>query len=70
MKHHDQNKAFQAWQATMMNRANAMKAQNIDWTKLKLDPSKLAVEMGPALTEEQFKAYCKNAGTKPHIIKK
>jgi hypothetical protein len=66
----DSQKAFIAWQAEMAKRAQAAKDQNIDWTKVKLDPSKLGVEMGPALTEEQFKAYCESTGVKHHVIRK
>lgn len=67
-------KAFLAWQATMARRAQeAAKNKTIkpeDWKSMKLDPSKLGVEMGPALTEEQFKEYCKNAGIRPQVIRK
>ena len=64
-------KAFLAWQATMARRAQeAAKHKNVDWKNMKLDPSKLGVEMGPALTEEQFKEYCKNTGIRPQIVRK
>lgn len=63
------NKAFQAWQATMATRAKAMQESGIDWSKFKLDPSKLSVEMGPVLTEEQFQEYCKNTGINHKVIK-
>lgn len=62
--------AFQAWQETMAKRAKAAKSHNIDVSKLKLDPSKMSVELGPPLTEEQFKEYCKKTGIKPQILKK
>ncbi len=65
----DGQKAFMAWQAQMAQRAEDAKTQDIDWSKVKIDPSQLGVEMGPALTEEQFKAYCESTGTKHHVIK-
>lgn len=63
-------KAFIAWQAAMAKRMVAAKTENIDWSKVKIDPSQLGVEMGPALTEEQFKAYCESTGVQHHVIKK
>jgi hypothetical protein len=65
----DGQKAFIAWQAELAKRAHAAKTQDIDWSKVKIDPSKLGVEMGPVLTEEQFKAYCEKTGVKHHVIK-
>ena len=63
-------KAFIAWKAEMAKRARvAAKTQHVDWSKVKIDPSKLGVEMGPVLTEEQFKAYCESSGVKHHVIK-
>lgn len=70
----DNVKAFLAWQATMARRTQeAAKNATIkpeDWKSMKLDPSQLGVEMGPALTEEQFKEYCKNTGIRPQIVRK
>jgi hypothetical protein len=63
----ENQKAFAAWQAKQAERAK--QAQTTDWSKVKVDPSKLGVEFGPALTEEQFKAYCKTTGIKHHVIK-
>ena len=62
-------KAFLAWQAEMAKRARAANTQDIDWSKTKIDASQLGVEMGPALTEEQFKAYCESTGVQHHVIK-
>ena len=65
------HKAFDAWQGVMKNRAKTLESQkNIDWGNTKVDPSKLSYEMGPALTEEQFKEYCQKTGIRPQIIKK
>jgi len=40
-----------------------------DWAKQKVAPKDMSVELGPMLTEEQFKEYCQNNGIKPHILK-
>lgn len=68
----DSTKAFMAWQATMARRAqDAAKNNSVpDWKNMKIDPSQLTMEMGPALTEEQFKEYCKNTGIRPQVIRK
>lgn len=33
------------------------------------NPSDLKMEIGPALTAEQFQAYCQASGIKPTIVK-
>jgi hypothetical protein len=67
----DNVKAFLAWQATMARRAHeAAKHKDVDWKNMTIDPSKLGVEMGPALTEEQFQEYCKNTGIRPQVLRK
>lgn len=40
-----------------------------DWAKQKVAPKDMSVELGPMLTEAQFKEYCQNNGIKPHILK-
>jgi hypothetical protein len=63
----DQVKAFLAWQARVSSRTvDATK----DWTKEKLDPKDIGMEIGPALTEEQFKAYLEKEGIKSPVIRK
>lgn len=65
------NEAFEAWQQTIKNRAAAAAgAPEVDWSKTKLDPSKLKCELGPMLTEEQFKEYCQKSAIKPTILRK
>ena len=63
-------KEFEAWQAVMNKRAKNIKSHSVDWGKTKIDPEKLSFEMGPALTEEQFKEYCEKTGIRPQILKK
>ena len=64
-------KAFAAWQAVNAQRATATASQlgHVDWTKVTLDPKNIGVEFGPALTEEQFRAYCQQTGTKHQVLK-
>lgn len=62
-------KAFLAWQATMAKRAEQAKDKDVDWSKTKIDPSQLVAEMGPVLTEEQFKEYCKKTGMNHPVLK-
>jgi len=63
-------KAFAAWLATNAKRAEAAsKLPPIDWKNVKLDPKSIGVEMGPVLTEEQFKAYCQQTGTRHPVMK-
>lgn len=62
--------AMKAWHATTQKATEATKASGIDWTKTKVDPKDVGFSMGPMLTEEQFRAYCQESGTTPHIIKK
>ena len=61
----DGQRAFLAW----MKQQQQQQQPDIDWANVKIDPSELGVNMGPALTEEQFKEYCKATGTKQHVIK-
>lgn len=56
------------WQAQMQ--ASAVAASQIDWSQVKVDPKDVSFQMGPMLTEEQFKSYCAETGLKPNIIKK
>ena len=65
----DNEKAFAAWQATMEKRAAQAKDKAVDWRKVKLDPSQLVAEMGPVLTEEQFKEYCRKTGMNHPVLK-
>jgi hypothetical protein len=65
----DGQKAFAAWQSEMARRMVAAKTDTVDWSKVKIDPAQLGVEMGPVLTEEQFKAYCESSGVQQHVIK-
>lgn len=64
------DQAFAAWQETVSKRAeNMAKGPAIDWANKKLDPKDLGVEMGPILTEEQFKEYCRTSGTAHTVLK-
>lgn len=58
------SKTFEAWQHTMAKRTKAVELPK------DIDFSKVSCEIGPALTEEQFKEYCAKTGIKPHVIKK
>lgn len=62
--------AMREWHAKVQAGADAARASGIDWAKVKVDPKDLCVQMGPMLTEEQFKLYCKETGTNPTIISK
>jgi len=68
----EREKAFVAWMSSMQARhASTMaSAKTTDWKKTRVDPKKLGMEMGPILTEDQFRAYCKESGiTRPHVMK-
>jgi len=62
-----ESQAYQAWKATQDSRDQASK--KIDWATLDVKPSDISYELGPALTEEQFKDYCESKGIKPKVIK-
>lgn len=63
--------AMRGWHASVQAGAAAAKASGVDWSKVTVDPKDLRVQMGPMLTEEQFKLYCKETGTtNPTIIRK
>lgn len=68
-----QEKAFEAWKAVQDIRAETTKNARIDWASMTdelRDPKNISVELGPALTEEQFKQYCKQNGIgAPKIVK-
>lgn len=51
-----------------MNPSDKPTAPPLDFSKI--NPKDISYSMGPALTEEQFKEYCKKSGTKPTIIGK
>jgi len=65
------DQAFEAWKKVTSTRAEVMRAtmSSSDWAKQKVAPKDMSVELGPMLTEEQFKEYCQNNGIKPHILK-
>lgn len=65
------DQAFEAWKKVTSTRAEVMRTtmSATDWAKQKVAPKDMSVELGPMLTEEQFKEYCQNNGIKPHIIK-
>jgi hypothetical protein len=46
------------------------KRSGIDWTKANVAPKDVSFKMGPMLTEAQFKEYCEQTGTTPHIFRK
>jgi hypothetical protein len=48
---------------------NTMRS-GIDWSKANVSPKDVGFKMGPMLTEEQFKEYCQQTKTTPHIFKK
>ena len=66
----DQNPAA-AWRAV----TDAMRAQSagVDWSKVdwsKLAPSDIGVQMGPMMTEEQFREYQRRKGAdRVHVIR-
>jgi hypothetical protein len=46
------------------------KAPSDEWKKkLGVNPKDLRVSVGRALTEEQFKEYCKQTGVRPTVVK-
>lgn len=62
--------AIRQWEARVEANKEALQQSNIDWSKVKLDPSQLGFRLGPMLTEAEFKAHCERTGTKPRVIKK
>ena len=65
------DQAFEAWKKVTSTRAEVMRTtmSASDWAKQKVAPKDMSVELGPMLTEAQFKEYCQNNGIKPHILK-
>lgn len=63
--------AFEAWKKVTAMRAEATRAamSESEWAKQKIAPKDMKVELGPMLTEEQFKTYCQSNNIKPHILK-
>lgn len=69
-----QRLAALAWHELQKQRMH--RAQTTDWASMGIDdaelanPKNLKVELGPVLTEEQFKAHLKSTGVKnPTIVR-
>lgn len=63
--------AYLAWKASQDARDEAGKTH--DWSSVdvsSIKASDIGYEMGAALTEDQFKAYCAEKGINPKVIKK
>ena len=64
-------KAVAAWMKIQEDRQR--QARKVDWASMTddgpIDPKDLKVELGPMLTEEQFKRYCQSKGIAPTIVK-
>lgn len=58
----DQLRALRAWQKQMAAQTKRATDTDVDWANTKIDPKDLGVQMGPMLTEEQFKEYMKTQG--------
>lgn len=61
---------YRQWEhkvAGMKQASAAVDWSGADWSKLK--PSDIGVQMGPVMTEEQFKEYRRRTGSTPHVLK-
>ncbi len=62
--------AMAAWQREAEEMTRKTMSSGIDWSKANVSPQDVGFKMGPMLTEAEFKEYCRQTGTRPHIFKK
>lgn len=61
---------YQTWEqkvAGMKQASAVVDWSRADWSKLK--PSDIGVQIGPVMTEEQFREYRRRTGSTPHVLK-
>ena len=65
----EEEDALERW--LRLSTAMNQNAAGVDWSKVKVDPRNLSFGLGPALTEEQFRAFQRRngGGGRPTIIK-
>jgi hypothetical protein len=59
----DQLQAFLAWKQEIDLKQQNSPHPETDWANTKIDPKDLSFQMGPMLTEDQFKEYMKTTGS-------
>lgn len=61
---------YRQWEqkvAGMKQASAAVDWSGADWSKLR--PSDIGVQVGPVMTEEQFKEYRRRTGSTPHVLR-
>lgn len=64
------DQAMAQWNDEVATMTKKTLNSGIDWSKANIAPKDVGFKVGPMLTEEQFKEYCQQSGTRPHIFKK